>query len=755
VIPLFRPLRRTAWCGAGPLGALLLSASICTAQSQQPASTAQDAQDAKPDATSAPQPDKPPQFFNDVTVTATMSPAVVKDVPGTVSVIDADAIARGLIENTADLVKFEPGVYIESNLTRIGLNGFNIRGIGGNRVMTQIDGIETTEQFDFGPFNVHQFGLDLDTLKSAEIVRSAGSSMYGSDALGGVVSFFTKDPADYLAGQRLHLGAKVLYDGRAKDTSGNLVVAGGSRRVQASLFSSYASGHEPRNRGSVASQDATRTRLNPQDRDGAQALGKVVATFGDGNQLRASVEVVDTRVETLAYSLRTAAVPNTESTDEMRRQRYSVDQALTDRFGLNTFSWSLYAQTSDTNQVVDEFRLAAGPTPAMNRSATLDYTQDSFGGTLQGRKALTPGGRPLLVTFGGAYKHHTFDTLRDRLDLNAATGAVIPVTNLILPTKYFPKSDVGETGAYVQGEVRFGRLTVLPGVRYDRFTLDADANDPVFIASLSPAAADFSDDRVSTRLGASVKVSEAITAYAQYAGGFRAPPYSAVNSGFTNLAGGYTSQPNPNLRAETSDSFEVGARATAGRVSVGVAVFSNHYDDFIQQESLGVNPVTRLLEYQYQNVSKVRIEGVELKGDAQITRTLRARAAYARINGNDVSASTKVPLSTIPPDQATLGLQYGDMRSRWGGDLTLRLVGAQDQANAGTGLYAPEAYQVLDLSGWFSLGRSVTLRAAVLNAANQRYFEWMNVRGRSATDVTIDRYSSPGRTGMVALSYGW
>jgi len=226
VIPLFRPLRRTAWCGAGPLGALLLSASICTAQSQQPASTAQDAQDAKPDATSAPQPDKPPQFFNDVTVTATMSPAVVKDVPGTVSVIDADAIARGLIENTADLVKFEPGVYIESNLTRIGLNGFNIRGIGGNRVMTQIDGIETTEQFDFGPFNVHQFGLDLDTLKSAEIVRSAGSSMYGSDALGGVVSFFTKDPADYLAGQRLHLGAKVLYDGRAKDTSGNLVVAG-------------------------------------------------------------------------------------------------------------------------------------------------------------------------------------------------------------------------------------------------------------------------------------------------------------------------------------------------------------------------------------------------------------------------------------------------------------------------------------------------------------------------------------------------
>jgi outer membrane receptor protein involved in Fe transport len=53
--------------------------------------------------------------------------------------------------------------------------------------MTQVDGVETSEQFDFGPFNVHQFTLDLDTLKTAEIVRSSGSSLYGSGALGGVV----------------------------------------------------------------------------------------------------------------------------------------------------------------------------------------------------------------------------------------------------------------------------------------------------------------------------------------------------------------------------------------------------------------------------------------------------------------------------------------------------------------------------------------------------------------------------------------
>ena len=115
------------------------------------------------------------------------------------------------MQDFADLVKYEPGVYVENNVTRLGLNGFNIRGIGGNRVLTQVDGVQTAEQFAFGPFSIHQAGLDVDVLKSVEIVRSANSALYGSDALGGVVSLFTKDPADYLRGRRFHLGAKTTW----------------------------------------------------------------------------------------------------------------------------------------------------------------------------------------------------------------------------------------------------------------------------------------------------------------------------------------------------------------------------------------------------------------------------------------------------------------------------------------------------------------------------------------------------------------
>ena len=51
-------------------------------------------------------------------------------------------------------------------------------------------------------------------------------------------------------------------------------------------------------------------------------------------------------------------------------------------------------------------------------------------------------------------------------------------------------------------------MTLVPGVRYDRFSMDGDENDAVFLASLSPPAADFAADAVSARLGAAIGVTD-------------------------------------------------------------------------------------------------------------------------------------------------------------------------------------------------------------------------------------------------------
>ena len=614
--------------------------------------------------------DDPLTFLDSVTVSATLRPAPVRETPGMVSVIDSETIEERLTQNFADLVKFEPGVYVENNVTRLGLNGFNIRGIGGNRVMTQVDGVQTSEQFDFGPFNIHQAGLDVDALKTVEIVRSANSALYGSDALGGVVSLFTKDPSDYMGGSPFHVGAKTTWDGRSDGLSGNLSLAGGTDRLQGSLFASAQRGNEIRNKGTVETADDTRTAPNPQSLVGTQLLAKLVFTPSPGNVLRTTAEVYDTRVETEWFSDRGLldfgrfqfVTADSDAVDTQERRRISVDHTLVDH-GLDQFSWRLYGQFNDTSQVIDRERMTFGfgpPLPSL-RHGTLDYEQVGYGGSLQGQQWLGDPDGGILLTAGAAYRNDYFDILRDRTETHAITGAPVP-TSLIFPTKYFPESTVTETGAYLQAELQFGRLTLVPGVRYDHFALDANQDDPVFIASLAPEAADFSDAAVSPKVGVAAQVTDALTVHAQYSGGFRAPPYSAINTGFTNPRGGYTTLPNPNLRAETSRNFEVGVRTAFDRASLGLTAFMNRYDDFIASTSLGVNPVTRLLEFQSQNLEEAEINGVELRGEAYLSDSVMVRGSYAYIRGAEIfedaaipALAEETPLGEIAPTKGCSG----------------------------------------------------------------------------------------------------
>ena len=211
--------------------------------------------------------------------------------------------------------------------------------------LTRIDGVETSEQFDFGPFNVHQVSFDVDALKSVEIVRSANSALYGSDALGGVVSLFTKDPADYLRGRRFHAGAKTTWDGRADTLSGNAALAGGGERLQASLFASTSRGGEIRQPGDRphggrhphGAQPAAPRRQRAGAGQGRSSPRR------SGNVLRASGEVYDTRVETEVLSqqglsrVRTrdsASTPRTSTlVDTQDRLRLSLDHTLAGRGG--------------------------------------------------------------------------------------------------------------------------------------------------------------------------------------------------------------------------------------------------------------------------------------------------------------------------------------------------------------------------------------------------------------------------------------
>ena len=90
--------------------------------------------------------------LDQVTISATRQEQDVNSVPSTVTVHTREELDRNNVNNIKDLVRYEPGVSVGGAGQRAGLTGYNIRGIDGDRVLTQIDGVQVPDSFFNGPY---------------------------------------------------------------------------------------------------------------------------------------------------------------------------------------------------------------------------------------------------------------------------------------------------------------------------------------------------------------------------------------------------------------------------------------------------------------------------------------------------------------------------------------------------------------------------------------------------------------------------
>lgn len=200
-------------------------------------------------------------------------------------------------------------------------------------------------------------------------------------------------------------------------------------------------------------------------------------------------------------------------------------------------------------------------------------------------------------------------------------------------------------------------------------------------------------------------------------------------------------------------------RAREGAAYLSASVFYSRYRDFIESlVDTGVSPATGLIEFQSQNLTRVRIFGAELLGAWPLERlapsltglTARASLSYAR--GDDLASDR--PLGSIDPPRAVLGLRYDAPSGRWNVEALGTLVDAQDRVADAAQFRAP-GYAVFDLLANLRLADSARLGVGVFNIADRKYWEWADVRGRPASDPAIDRYTRPGRAVGVNLKLEW
>lgn len=708
--------------------------------------------------------------LEEVTVYARRLQPVTR-VAATVGVIDAGDIDRTLAGDVKQLVRYEPGLSVSNDPFRFGLDTFTIRGVGGNRVAVEVDGIPSAPGFTIGNYsNSGRAFVDLAFVQRVEVLRGPASSLYGSDAIGGVVAMTTFRPAALLGpGADAALRTQAGYD--SANDGWRAAIIGATRLGSADVLAGYVhrQGHQ--------SDTAADVEPDPIDYDSDSVLltarldaarGGPLTLTAEGGRLRQTSSV--DAWELLAGS-RFVDTTLLEGDDSGERFRVSASQELGATVAYDSADWDLYWQGSDTNQkTLEERRAFPKPkTPPTRYDRRFQFEEHVVGAEFTAVKDINIGGVVHEVVYGLQLSGLRMEEMRDAAVTNLDTGETsntIPAIGETYPLRDFPVTDVVEAGLYAQDEMRFGdgAWSVIPALRVDYYDLTPDPDAKWRDRNPATPAVGLTDTSFSPKLGLTRRIGESLSAYFQYARGFRAPPPEDVNISVYLPQFNVQAIPNADLKPESSNGYELGLRGETEALSIALAGYWNDYDDFIESKvPVDYNPSTKVTTFQSRNIAKARIYGAEvsgtLRGDAVAGSlagwTARLSAAWSR--GDNLNDDQ--PINSVDPGEVLLSLAYDAPSGVWRGELVTTAAAAKREVapvKVGTRYvdpYRTGSYVTLDLLGQADLGHGLSVNAGIFNLTNQQYIEWADVRGRPVGDPLIPYYTNPGRN--VSVMFSW
>ncbi len=679
-------------------------------------------------------------------ITVTRLTREAEDVAGTVTLITSEELNKQMAEKLDDVVRYQPGLTM-NRVARGGNQGFTIRGISGQRVLMLLDGVKSSDIYPAGNAAYGNDNYELNDIKSIEVIRGPASALYGSDALGGVVLLTSKDPIDYIESDNevyMRLNASIVD---VNDSSKiGYTLAGMNEdwqylfQVNRREFSEY----EVNGEGSQT----------PQEGESTGALFKLIYQANNANKWSFTLDSFQQETNYNLTDPTTPELPNT-GLDDGDRVRFSLahdwegNSFLADRVETKFFSQTgealQHTQQLRDNSFSFDFAPFGTNTPAL-RVTDFEFNQDVTGLTSTLFKSVNLGTTQHSMVYGISYELVETERPRNRCETDTATQAVscsiraYPMSGAEeFPNKTFPDTDTTRIGVFFQDEIILGDsgFTLIPGIRYDRFDMEAKETELQNLADLGFEVEDVDESEVSKNLGLIYDLSDTSSFFLQYAEGFRAPNYNEANQAYVNLTFGYGVVPNPDLKPETSKGYEIGFKSRVGKDFYSVALYDNQFEDFISTDFLRMQD--GVLLFQDTNRGEVRIYGAEFSGIWSINEHWKIRNSIAYSVGKDEIADTN--LNSIDPLNAVVGASY--TQDNWGLELIATLVADKDKVETETNVTA-DSYSLLDVTGYYDFSSNLRVQLGVFNLFDEEYARWTNIAGLDADSEAIADFAEPG-----------
>lgn len=585
----------------------------------------------------------------------------ILDTPVTGSVRTREELETRQANDFEDLIGDTPGVIISGG-PRSFAQTPNIRGFTDQQLVLRFDG----GRFNFTQAHRGRFFIDPDLIQKTEIVRGGGSTLFGSGALGGVLSFETVDAADLLdEGDTFGGQVRLGYASNGEIGKASLTLYGDTG------VADYLAFLGTRQFGADLDSGNGSTILNSR-LDLVNGFFKVGLEPSEDQR----IEFTYSHYEDEGTTPTNAAAGSgglqdvgRDATATTYRLSYTYAPTGSDFFDLHAL---LYGNLTE----ITEDRIS---------DARADVTSyETWGFDISNRSRFDIG-VPVSVVYG-------IEAFTDEQS-GVRNGASRP---------QFPDASADTIGLYAEATWELSpRLELITGLRYDSYHRDPD--------SAGLAAVD--EDFTSPRIGFSFRPNENWQVYGNIARAFRAPSLSELYNDGTHFAAPFSPTltfinefvPNPNLDPEESTQIELGARfrkqnmfQPGDNLSLDFNIYHAEVKNYINQIVSGPDFAGYMggpVVYGTTTTGNVDAELYGFEAELDYDAGLWFAGAGLSIARGDDTTNGE-PLGSIPQDRLTLSAGWRP-NTDWEVGMRATFAAAQDRVPAGG--VRGDAFQVYDI----------------------------------------------------------
>lgn len=606
--------------------------------------------------------------LDEIVVTASGFEQNVADAPASISVITAEELEKGNFSNLSDALREVQGVVTTGIAAE---KDIQIRGLPGQYTLILVDGKRqgTRDARPNGSSGYEQsFIPPLSAIERIEVVRGPMSSLYGSDAMGGVVNIITKKVGDVW-------GGSVTAEGTVNEHS---------KYGNDQQLSFYLNGPIVADRLGLQLWGRGYNREGTSVEDGANGsqeydlTGRLTFTPDANNDIM--LEMGTSQIEARPYDATSYTDHDRDHWSLSHVGRYG--SAQTDL----SFSQEKGQRTSYSREGVTEGYLKSDRAPEITNS-TLDG-KVTLPFTLAGEHTATLGGQYIEA---------------ELKDQNPGTGSTATETFSVDQWSVFAEDEWQITDTFaLTGGLRHTEHEQFGGHLTPRIYGVWSATDTLTVKG-----------GISTGYR-TPELRQTVDGYY-----------------YTTQRGAGVIVSNPDLKPEESLSYELAALWDNGPLNLSGTIFRTEFKDKIESFNTGETIIVEGTSYnrwEYRNVQEALIQGIELTADYEISPSLDVRGTYTYTKSEQESGEFEgFPLARTPEHMASLRLDWMtpvEGLDMWG---TVNYHGSETNAGARIGTngtpvvingvtgYKYDAYTTVDVGGGYQLTDAVKVNAAVYN----------------------------------------